>query len=152
MKPFVVLHVEDDAGDRMVVASSFKKVAPTLVLKSVPDGAEAILYLSGQGVHQDREQSPIPNLVLLDLKLPKKSGHEVLEWIRGHADLKDLPVFMLTSSSDPADMQRATALGANSYLIKPVDLKATRDLVGGIGEYAAMTAACAPEGGLPPPV
>lgn len=150
MKPFVVLHVEDDDGDRAIVAAAFRKVAPDLVLKSVSDGAEAILYLSGQGLHQSRERSPMPNLVLLDLKLPKKSGHEVLEWIRGHADLKELPVFMLTSSGDPADLHRATALGVHSYLIKPVDLQATRDLVRGIGEYAAMTVACATAGGVPP--
>ena len=141
MKPFVVLHVEDDECDRTIVAASFKKVAPQLVLKSVADGAEAILYLSGQAVAHSRDESPIPDLVLLDLKLPKKSGHEVLEWIRGQAHMKELPVFMLTSSGDPADLDRAMALGVNSYLIKPVDLRSTRDLIKGIGEYAAMAAA-----------
>lgn len=137
MTPFVVLHVEDDEGDRTILAAAFRKVAPQLVLRSVADGEEAVHYLSGQGEFRDRERFPVPQLVLLDLKLPKKSGLEVLDWVRGHSELKGLSVFMLTSSGDPADLQRATALGANSYLIKPVDLRATREIVRGIAEHAA---------------
>ncbi len=137
MNPFVVLHVEDDEGDRTIVAAAFRKVAPQLALRSVADGEEAVHYLSGQGEFRDRERFPMPQLVLLDLKLPKKSGLEVLDWIRSHAELKGLTVFMLTSSGDPADLERATALGVNSYLIKPVDLRATREIIRGVADYAA---------------
>ena len=136
---FTVLHVEDDAGDREIVAAAFRKVAPQLRIESVSDGVEAVGYLSGLGPFQDRARSPLPGLLLLDLKLPRKSGLEVLEWVRAHADLKNLPVFMLTSSGDPADLERARALGVNSYFTKPVSLAATREIVAGIAEYVSLS-------------
>jgi CheY-like chemotaxis protein len=80
----------------------------------------------------------MPLLVLLDIKLPRKSGIEVLEWIRKDSNLKSLPVIMLTSSSESNDLDRAYALGANSYLVKTVELPAMREIVRGIGEYAAL--------------
>jgi CheY-like chemotaxis protein len=138
VKPYVVLHVEDDEGDRAILAAAFRKVAPQIHLAEAADGAQAIAYLSGQGPHQDRESSPLPNLILLDLKLPKKSGLDVLEWVRSRSELRELPVFMLTSSNDPSDLDRAVALGANSYLIKTVDLYALREIVRGIAEFASL--------------
>lgn len=133
-----VLHVEDEPADRLILKSAFAKAAPHVDLRCAVDGEQAIAYLSGQGGYEDRDRHPMPGLVLLDLKLPKKSGLEVLEWIRNREDLKKLPVIMLTSSQEPADLDRAYALGANSYLVKSVDLKTMRDIVRGIGEYASL--------------
>jgi len=94
----------------------------------VGDGEQAIDYLAGNGVYNDREMYPFPALVLLDLKLPFRSGHEVLAWIRNEAELNELVVVILTSSDEPADVNRAYKLGANSYLVKPPSLGQLRDL------------------------
>jgi len=94
----------------------------------VSDGEQAIEYLSGNGEIKDRSLYPFPALVFLDLKLPFKSGHEVLEWIRGEAELDELVVVVLTSSDEPSDIARAYKLGANSYLVKPPSLEQLRDL------------------------
>jgi CheY-like chemotaxis protein len=138
--PIAVLHVEDEPSDRLIVSLAFQKAAPHVSLHAVVNGEEAIAYLSGQGIYADRERHPMPRVVLLDLKLPRKSGFEVLEWIRSRPELKTLPVLMLTSSQEPADLDRASALGANSYLVKSVDLKEMREIVKGVGEYATLLA------------
>jgi CheY-like chemotaxis protein len=141
MTRITVLHVEDDDGDRLLFSAAFRKIAPEILLKGAVDGVEAIAYLSGEGPHRDRHQSPVPNLVLLDLKLPKKSGLEVLEWIRSSPDLQDLRVFMLTSSNDPRDIERAKALGVQEYLIKPVDLGGIRDIARKVAECVSLRGA-----------
>lgn len=133
-----VLHVEDEPSDRLIVSLAFQKAAPNVKLHAVVNGDDAICYLSGQGIYANRELHPMPVLVLLDLKLPRKSGLEVLEWIRKQPSLSALPVFMLTSSQESSDLDRAYALGANSYLVKSVDLTEMRRLVKGIGEYASL--------------
>lgn len=140
MTTYTVLHVEDEAADRLILSAAFKKAAPHVLLKAVFDGEQAIAYLSGAGPFADRGANPLPQLVLLDLKLPRRSGLEVLAWIRSHPDLKRIPVVMLTSSSEPADLDRAYALGADSYLVKSVDLQSMREIVRGIGEYASLVA------------
>jgi CheY-like chemotaxis protein len=138
MTSFTVLHVEDEPSDRLIVSSSFTKVAPHVRLCTAIDGEDAIAYLAGDGIYKNREVHPLPQMVLLDLKLPRKSGFEVLQWIRSQPGLKELPVIILTSSREPADLDRAYALGANSYIVKNVDIKAMRDIVRGIGEYAGL--------------
>lgn len=136
-----VLHVEDEPSDRLIVSLAFQKAAPNVKLHSVVNGEEAISYLAGNGIYSNRELHPLPQLVLLDLKLPRKSGLEVLQWIRSQAALASLPVFMLTSSQESTDLDRAYALGANSYLVKSVDLKEMREIVRGVGEYVSLLAA-----------
>jgi CheY-like chemotaxis protein len=97
-------------------------------LQVVEDGQQAIDYLAGSGVFVDREQFPLPAVVFLDLKLPFKSGHEVLAWIRQQSGLNDLVVIVLTSSNQRADLQEAYRLGANSYVIKPPTAQQLSDL------------------------
>jgi CheY-like chemotaxis protein len=138
MPEFSVLHVEDESADRLLLSAAFAKAAPGVRLRVALDGAEAIAYLAGEGGYADRERHPMPQLVLLDLKLPKVSGLEVLRWIRSQPALRQLPVIMLTSSQEPSDLDQAYALGANSYLVKSVDVAEMREVVRGIGEYAAL--------------
>jgi CheY-like chemotaxis protein len=88
-------------------------------VRLIEDGQQAIDYLAGSGEFSDRERSPLPMIVFLDLKLPFKTGQEVLEWIRRQPDFARLIVIVLTSSSEPVDVDRAYRAGANSYVVKP---------------------------------
>ena len=115
----VILHVEDEANDVMLVGLAFKKTGSPAVIQVVNDGEQAIEYLTGTGPYADRQLYPFPNLLLLDLKLPRVSGLELLAWLRGRDDLRRLPAVMLTSSPQAADVNKAYDLGVNSYLVKP---------------------------------
>ena len=119
-KLHTILLVEDDPNDVLLIRRAFGKSDVANPIQVVGDGEEAIAYLSGRGPCADRERYPLPVLLLLDLKLPRKSGFEVLEWLRQQRGLKRLPVAVLTSSAETPDINRAYDLGANSYLVKPV--------------------------------
>jgi CheY-like chemotaxis protein len=95
---------------------------------AVRDGEEAIAYLKGEGKYANRVEYPIPSLVLLDLKMPQKGGLEVLRWIRALPTLYRLPVLVLTISNQIADINRAYALGANSFINKSFDYQSTKHL------------------------
>ncbi|HEX7859569.1 MAG TPA: response regulator [Verrucomicrobiae bacterium] len=129
IQPFTILHVEDDPNDVLLVERAIKKSNAPVLLRSVGDGDKAVAYLKGDESFSNREQFPLPNLVLLDLKMPRKSGLEVLGWIRENAELKRLPVVIFTSSKHDQDINRAYDLGANSYLVKPVGFDSLLDTV-----------------------
>jgi CheY-like chemotaxis protein len=114
-----ILYAEDDENDTFFVTRAMQQAAMANPLVSVPDGGRAMDYLSGKGPYLDRVQHPLPCLALLDLNMPGKSGLDVLKWIRANADLKTLPVLILTSSALEADVQQAYLHGANGYLVKP---------------------------------
>jgi len=111
-----VLVVEDDPDDRALLARAFQKAGVAMPLRFAVDGDEAVAYL--EGAVRDLPDS-CPAVILLDLKLPRRSGFEVLAWIKGHPVLRRVPVIILTSSSESVDLKRAYDLGANSYLVKP---------------------------------
>ncbi|HEX5340216.1 MAG TPA: response regulator [Gammaproteobacteria bacterium] len=115
-----ILLAEDDENDVMLIKRAFSKSHVINPIACVENGEQAVAYLSGQGEYADRERHPLPFMMLLDLKLPRLSGHEVLKWLREQPGLKRLPVVVLTSSREPADINRAYEVGANSYLVKPV--------------------------------
>ena len=119
MRPCTILYAEDEENDIFFLQYALEEVRSPHELKAVPDGQKAIQYLAGEGDFADRKRHPFPSLVLLDINMPKKSGLEVLEWIRRQSKFKSLPVLMLTSSSRQEDMDRALKLGANDYLSKP---------------------------------
>jgi len=104
-------------------------------LQSVTDREEALAYLKGADRFANRSEHPFPNLVLLDLKLPRVNGFDVLAWVRQEQRLRRLPVIVLTSSGHEADVKRAYDLGANSFLIKPVAFEALVKLAEGIKQY-----------------
>jgi CheY-like chemotaxis protein len=126
---YTILLVEDDPNDVLLIQRAFRKANLINPIQVVGDGEEAVSYLSGEGSYADRRRYPLPILVLLDLKLPRKSGFEVLEWLRGEPDLKRLPVVVFTSSTEGLDVNRAYDLGANSYLVKPVSFKDLLEMV-----------------------
>jgi CheY-like chemotaxis protein len=115
-----ILLAEDDQNDVMLIRRAFSKSHVVNPIACVDNGEQAVAYLSGEGEYSDRSKYPLPFMLLLDLKLPRLSGHEVLKWLRMQNGLRRLPVVVLTSSREPADINRAYELGANSYLVKPV--------------------------------
>ncbi len=114
-----ILFVEDEDTDIFLLQSVFKREAVTNPLQVATDGQMAMACLAGTGPFADRKQYPLPGLVLLDLKLRKKDGLEVLKWIRGQDALRTVVVILLTSSPNESDARRAYQLGANSVVIKP---------------------------------
>jgi len=123
-----ILYAEDDENDTFLVTRAMEQAAVANPLVSVPDGRRAMDYLSGKGPYLDRVQHPLPCLALLDLNMPGKSGLDVLKWIRATAEIKTLPVLILTSSALETDVREAYLHGANGYLVKP----------GGPGDLLAM--------------
>ncbi|HLO83534.1 MAG TPA: response regulator [Nostocaceae cyanobacterium] len=121
-----ILLVEDDPRDVLLVQRAFRKAGITNALQVVNDGDAAVLYLSGQEPFHERNYYPLPALVLLDLKLPRRSGTEVLMWLRQQPGLKRLPVVVLTASREYADINQLYDLSVNAYITKPV---AFNDLV-----------------------
>jgi CheY-like chemotaxis protein len=119
----VILMVEDDPNDVFLLKRALEKEQVRLPVRTVSDGDEAIRYLGGVGEFADRDRHPLPCLVILDLKLPKKNGLEVLSWLRSHEEIRDLPVFMLTSSGEPHERNEAERHGVEVYRVKPVTLQ-----------------------------
>lgn len=127
--PASVLLVEDDPNDVFLMERAVRKAELNGSLRIVRDGAEAVAYLSGSSEFADRGRHPLPALILLDLKLPKLSGFEVLRWLRSQPGIRRIPVIILTSSREKLDIARAYELGANAYLIKPAAFNDLADLV-----------------------
>ncbi len=125
----IILLVEDDSNDVLLLQRAFQKAGLRNALRIVRDGEQAIHYLSGQGMYANRERYPQPFLMLLDLKMPGTNGFEVLQWARAEPDLKRLLIVVLTSSHLQTDVDRAYELGANSYLVKPVEFNEMVNLI-----------------------
>jgi CheY-like chemotaxis protein len=130
-----ILLVEDNEDDIFFMQRAFKQVGITNPIRVVEDGQAALDYLEGKGQFTDRDKFPFPYLILLDLKLPKVMGLDVLKRIRTNPALPSFLVVVLTSSSEQSDVQRAYRLGANSYLIKPANAERLVNLVKCLGEY-----------------
>lgn len=133
-----ILIVEDDSNDVVLLQRALRKSSLANPVQVVGDGEEAVAYLAGTGKYDDRDRYPLPVLLLLDLKLPRKSGLEVLGWLHDQEGLRRLPVVVLTSSRETADINLAYDLGANSYLVKPVAFDALLEMVKTLGLYWLM--------------
>jgi len=129
-----VLYVEDDTADFNLLRLVTKKCGTPFDLQRAADGEEAIAYLEGQVPYHDRDTYPFPDLVLLDLKLPRLDGFEVLQWIRANPSTRSLPVVVLAGSSFRADIRRALELGANHYAAKPGSLPELQVLIDQIAD------------------
>jgi len=130
-----ILIVEDNPTDVMLIQRAFAKANVGNPMHYVRDGDAAVEYLSGGGEYGNRATFPLPALLLLDLKLPRRSGLEVLQWLRSQPVLRRLPVVVLTSSSQSQDVNRAYELGANSYLVKPVEFDDLQAMLSKVNIY-----------------
>lgn len=133
--PATILLVEDNSAHAELVTRSFQEHRVANRIFHVSDGEEALNYLFRRGTYADPVRSPRPCVVLLDLRLPKMSGLDVLQAIRQSPDLCSLPVIILTTSSAQEDMIAAYARHANSYVMKPVDFEKFSHLMRDLGVY-----------------
>jgi DNA-binding response OmpR family regulator len=116
----MILYVEDDQNDALLVARALRHLDCDVDLQTVEDVETAISYLAGEGIYEDRLKYPLPSMVLLDIKIPGRSGMELLHWLRSRKAFQGVPVVMFTSSMVESDVKRSYELGANSYIVKPV--------------------------------
>ena len=123
-----ILLADDDLVYARLLHSAIAKVAPSAPFFHVDDGEKAIQFLEGTGRYSDREKSPMPRLLLLDLNMPAKDGFEVLEWIKTRACLRNLPVVVISGSQDADTVARARELGAWAFFAKPNDLAGFQQL------------------------
>jgi two-component system, chemotaxis family, response regulator Rcp1 len=130
--PIQVLLVEDSPGDVRLTQEAFREANPSVALHVASDGVEALAFLRHEGVYVD---APRPDLILLDLNLPKMDGREVLALIKGDEGLQTIPTVILTTSVAEADIVKSYQLRANCYLSKPVQLDAFEDLVKSINDF-----------------
>lgn len=130
-----LLLVEDNDDDVVLMRRAIRSAGIENAVQVVEDGQVAIEYLMGNGVFADRQAHPLPGIVLLDLKLPRVSGLEVLEWIRNNPGTRSLVVIVLTSSNQPSDMRKAYQLGANSFVVKPGDFEQLQDFAKSFKSY-----------------
>ena len=130
-----ILLVEDSADDEELTTRALRKANIVNEIVVARDGKEALDYLFGQGAYQGRDLSAMPAVILLDLKLPKLSGLDVLQRVRADARTKLIPTVVLTSSSEDEDMLKSYQSGANSYVRKPVDFGAFANAVSQLGVY-----------------
>lgn len=131
----IILLVEDNPDDEDLTIRALRKANVVNEIEVVRDGNEAVEFLFCEGEHSDRDSSRMPGLVLLDLKLPKLDGFEVLQRMRADPATRLIPVVVLTSSSEDEDMVRSYESGANSYVRKPVDFSDFADAVSQLGLY-----------------
>lgn len=131
----LILLVEDNPDDEALTIRALKKANIANEIEVVSDGRAALDFLFCEGRHADRDPSWMPELILLDLKLPKVDGIEVLQYLRADARTELIPVVILTSSSQDEDIVRSYRSGANSYVRKPVDFSEFADAVANLGLY-----------------
>ncbi|VAX13812.1 response regulator receiver protein [hydrothermal vent metagenome] len=134
-KQKIILLIEDNPDDEALTLRALKKNRISNHIDIARDGAEALDYLFAQGKYKHLENQALPQLILLDLKLPKINGHEVLKTLRNNDRTRYVPVVILTSSSEESDIVSSYDNGANSYIRKPVDFEQFIEAVGQLGLY-----------------
>lgn len=134
MRAKLVLYAEDEPDDVFFMAHAFKN-DPDARLVTVKHGGEVVAYLKAEGQFSDRSKNPLPQLILLDLKMPIMDGFDILKWIRGTPSVSSIPVVVLTSSANDTDKSRAALLGANGYLVKPGRPDKMDDLISVFKQY-----------------
>jgi CheY-like chemotaxis protein len=128
-KTLQILHVEDDDNDAILLAKACERAKLPAELHRVVDGEQAKSYLLAQGDFTDRFKHPLPQIIILDLKMPRMDGFEFLKWLRADDKLSRLPVLVFTASMSREDKSRAMAEGADSYFVKPASFETLVQMV-----------------------
>jgi CheY-like chemotaxis protein len=136
---YTILLVEDEENDATLVQMAFKNNNILNPVQWARDGLEAIAYLNGDGPYADRGQYPFPEVLILDLKMPRMGGLELLSWIREHPEFRIIPTIIMSSSRQDPDIEKAYNLGANTYMIKPSSFKELAKLVKLAHDYWAAS-------------
>ena len=135
VKPITILMADDDEDDRLLTQDALAESRVLNELHFVEDGVELFEYLERKGKFEDKNSSPRPGLILLDLNMPRMDGREALETIKANPNLKGIPVVILTTSKQEEDMVKGYNLGAASYITKPVTFDGLVDLMKTLGKY-----------------
>jgi two-component system response regulator len=133
-----ILLIEDNMNDAELTIRALRKIKVGNNIVHLKDGKEALEFLFGEGQFEGRNINQKPKVILLDLKMPKVDGLEVLEKIKLNGVTKIIPVVVLTSSKENPDVERAYALGANSYIVKPVDFEGFSEAISQLGIYWSL--------------
>ena len=140
-----LMAVEDEDDDVVLLQRAFRNASVANPTQFLRDGEGAIKYLSRQGEFADEQKYPLPSLILLDLKLPRKTGLEVLAWVRSQPVLRRIPIVILSNSKQNNDLERAYDLGANSYLVKPVEFGDLQAMIQELKLYWMVLNECPPQ-------
>jgi len=132
---FTILMVDDDPDDRLLFKEACEEVRLRNPLEFLENGEQLVDYLKRRGTYADLEGEPYPGIILLDLNMPLKDGREALEEIKNDAELRHIPIIILTTSKDEDDILSSYGLGASSYIVKPISLDRLMRVVNSIGEY-----------------
>jgi CheY-like chemotaxis protein len=136
---YTILLVEDEENDATLVRMAFQKNKILNPVQWVGDGLEAIAYLNGEGIYADRGLYPFPEVLILDLKMPRMGGLELLTWIRENPEYRVIPTIIMTSSRQDRDVEKAYELGANTYMVKPASFEELAKIVKLAHEYWASS-------------
>ena len=132
---FTILMVDDDPDDRLLFREACEEVRLNNPLEFLENGEQLIDYLKRRGSYSHLAGSEFPGIILLDLNMPLKDGREALEEIKADDDLRHIPIIVLTTSKDEDDILSSYALGASSYIVKPVSLDRLMQVINSVGEY-----------------
>jgi len=131
----ILMLVEDDDGHRLLIRENLRAGGIVNEILEMRDGQQAVDYLTRRGQYQDPAKSPHPGLILLDIKMPKMDGYAVLEKIKADPQLRLIPVLMLTSTDDQVEVNRCYTLGANGYVVKPIQYEAFQERIKALGLF-----------------
>jgi CheY-like chemotaxis protein len=134
-KKLVILAAEDDPNDLELLRHVVGENGVAVNFQSADDGEQLIRYLRGEGQFADRDLHPIPDIVVVDLKMPRMNGFEVLQWLRQQPGLARIPAVVLSGSGLESDIEEAYRLGANTYFTKPGQLAELRKIIGALIDY-----------------
>ena len=130
-----ILVIDDDPNDQFFIKRELTKLGPHVSVAFANDGEEALAYLKGESKFSDRNAFPLPSIMFLDLKMPRLSGFEVLQWLKSDPTFKSTPTIVLSSSDLQSDIDKAYQLGANAYLVKPADVEDFRRVFATTGQF-----------------
>jgi CheY-like chemotaxis protein len=146
MRQLTVLLVEDNPRDVRLTQRAFQQAGLPHDLRVVRDGDEALAYLHREGAYKETETAPRPDVILLDLNLPRMGGHELLREVKQDSRFKQVPIIVLTTSERPDDVRLAYDAGANAYLLKPVEFSRFTEVIGQLGKFWLEIVELPPEG------